>query len=152
MHGNRFDRCTEAAADEIDVLGAATQVLLRPSAADSTMALMRQRIPPGYAAPRHRHDDEDEALYVVEGEITVTDDSGARVLVAGDVALARRGDFHAFVNHGSTAATLLVVCTPGRKLDACFRAFDLAGRRNELTPDRIGAIAARHGIEIAPLS
>lgn len=69
-------------------------------------------LPPGAAsALRHWHSHEDEFIYVLEGEITLITDAGARTLGPGMAAgfPAGRTDGHHLVNRsGETAAYLEV--------------------------------------------
>ena len=69
----------------IDVLGAPTRVL-QGAAGPHGVALMVQEVPPGYAAPHHRHADEDEILYLLEGRLTVRLDNGPRRVTAGPIS------------------------------------------------------------------
>lgn len=132
----------------IDVLGATTEVLHSADGRQG-VTVMHQVLPPGYAAPPHRHQDEDEILYLLAGRLTVTRDGTTGTVSAGQSVRFERGGWHGFVNDADTAATMLVIVTPGDRLEACFRAFDRAGRTAPLMPDLIVAIAARHGVEVA---
>jgi len=45
------------------------------------------RLPPGqWSAQRHWHEEEDEFVMILEGEVVLVEDRGETVLVAGDVA------------------------------------------------------------------
>ncbi|MCW5747642.1 MAG: cupin domain-containing protein [Alphaproteobacteria bacterium] len=133
----------------LDILGA--PALYKAATADTggRFSVMEQAVPPGYGVPMHRHADEDEALYVVDGEIVVDCGQGPRRATAGTLLFAPRGSFHTFRNESAAPARLLVICSPGNRLEACFTEFDTAARATPLTPADIGAITARHGIEIA---
>jgi len=137
------------AGHTLDVLGAASIYKARAAQTGSRFSVMEQSVPPGYAVPVHRHQDEDEALYVLDGEIVVDWGKGPQRARTGALLFAPRGTFHTFRNETTAAARLLVICSPGARIEACFTEFDAAARDTGLTPDGIGAIAARHGIEIA---
>ena len=71
-------------------------------------------LPPGeWSSQRHWHDDEDEFVMVLEGEVTLVDDRGKTVLKAGDCAAFRKGDAngHHLINEGASPARYLEVGT-----------------------------------------
>jgi glyoxylate utilization-related uncharacterized protein len=65
------------------------------------------------AAPPHRHQNEDEASYVLEG--TITFEIGDRVIhaSAGSLVFKPRGVFHTFWNGTDERARLLEIISPG---------------------------------------
>ena len=72
------------------------------------------RIKPGSAsALRHWHEQEDELIYMLEGELVLCEDGGETVLRAGDAAgfKAGSGNGHCLVNRGSRDALYLEVGT-----------------------------------------
>ncbi|MFT3729724.1 MAG: cupin domain-containing protein [Terricaulis sp.] len=72
------------------------------------------RLPPGvWSSQRHWHDREDEFIYVLQGEVTLIDDAGETLLVAGDCAAFPKGaaDGHHLVNKSSADAVVLEVGT-----------------------------------------
>lgn len=66
----------------------------------------------GKTTPLHVHQDEDEALYVLEGEILVHIDGTAHRVGPRGFAMAPRGVPHAFVVTSPTAR-MLTLLTPG---------------------------------------
>ncbi|CAN5260315.1 hypothetical protein BH20ACT16_BH20ACT16_09300 [soil metagenome] len=66
----------------------------------------------GKTTPLHTHDGEDEALYVLEGELLVHIDGTDHPVVAGGFAMVPRGVPHAFVVTSPTAR-MLTLQTPG---------------------------------------
>jgi uncharacterized cupin superfamily protein len=72
------------------------------------------RIDPGAeSALRHWHEEEDELVYMLEGELVLIDDSGETVLRAGDAAAFPKGDGngHHLVNRTDKPALYLEVGT-----------------------------------------
>jgi uncharacterized cupin superfamily protein len=68
------------------------------------------RIDPGsQSALRHWHEEEDEFVYVLEGELVLIDDHGETLLRAGDAAAFPRGDRngHHLVNRTTRPALYL---------------------------------------------
>lgn len=76
-------------------------------------AIVEHPIEPGtLAAPPHRHQNEDEASYVLDGNITV--EIGDRIIRAGPGTLVfkPRGIYHTFWNEGETRARILEIISP----------------------------------------
>ena len=72
------------------------------------------RLPTGFwSSQRHWHSAEDEFVYVLEGELTLVEDSGETVLRAGDCAAFPKGsgDGHHMINRSSGTAVYLEVGT-----------------------------------------
>jgi uncharacterized cupin superfamily protein len=72
------------------------------------------RLPPGtWSSQRHWHSDEDEFIYVIEGEVVLVTDAGEEVLTAGDCAgfKAGEGDGHHLQNRSDREAAILEVGT-----------------------------------------
>lgn len=138
-----------------NVLGA-THLYKAPAAeTGGALSVFEAIVPPGVGAPPHVHSREDEAFYVVEGEMTfeVEGHPLPRRLAAGSFVLAPRGVRHAFRNESTAGAKMLVVSLPGVGLERMFGAFDEATREagGNLPPvAKIVAIAAGHGVAIEP--
>jgi uncharacterized cupin superfamily protein len=76
------------------------------------------RIDPGAnSALRHWHEEEDEFIYVLEGELVLIDESGETVLRPGDAAGFPRGDGngHHLANRTDRPALYLEVGTRSRR-------------------------------------
>lgn len=72
------------------------------------------RLPPGaWSAQRHWHRNEDEFVYVLDGEVTLVTDAGEEVFGPGDCAGFKAGDpdGHCFQNRSDRDALLLEVGT-----------------------------------------
>jgi len=72
------------------------------------------RLPPGaWSSQRHWHDNEDEFIYVLSGEVTLVTDAGAEILRPGDCAGFKAGDpdGHCLQNRSTTEATILEIGT-----------------------------------------
>jgi quercetin dioxygenase-like cupin family protein len=137
----------------IDVLGAPYVFKATSAETGNRFCCLEHSVPPGAGVPPHTHTHEDEAFFVLGGEITfVSADRGAPLrLGAGSFFFAPRGRRHAFSNESGSEARLLVIATPGAGLEAMFREMDVAGRRSGGAPamEEIVAIAARAGVIIA---
>jgi quercetin dioxygenase-like cupin family protein len=79
-------------------------------------SLVDQRLPPGFAPPRHVHRDEDEIFYVLEGEVSVLADGRSRRAERGAFIFLPKGVEHSFLT-GSNGARMLTFTTPGSFAD-----------------------------------
>lgn len=94
--------------------------------------LMDATVPPGGGPPPHYHTREDEAFYIMEGEITLTVDDETVVGMPGTFVQIPRGTPHAFKNRSAVPARMLIHCSP-----AGFEEY-LAGFATELaSPDAL---------------
>lgn len=69
--------------------------------------------PGAWSSDPHWHENEDEFVLVLSGEVTLVEDTGETVLSAGDAATFAAGSAvgHALTNRSDTPATYLVVGT-----------------------------------------
>jgi uncharacterized cupin superfamily protein len=92
------------------------------------------RIDPGsQSALRHWHEEEDEFVYVIEGELVLIDDHGETPLRAGDAAAFPRGDGngHHLVNRSAKRALYLEVGTRAMREHVHYPDDDLVVIRDE---------------------
>ena len=88
-----------------------------PSPFDAPCAARTRRrlgdaLPPGgWSSQRHWHSDEDEFVYVLEGELKLVEDDGQMVLRAGECAAFPKGtgNGHHLINESSAMAVYLEV-------------------------------------------
>ncbi len=93
-------------------LGTLTWVKATSEQTGAAYGLIEQVIPAGFASPYHVHHAEDEAFYVVEGELTVIW-GGQRVTAGpGAFVFGPRGIPHGFRVEGSAPARLLLLASP----------------------------------------
>jgi mannose-6-phosphate isomerase-like protein (cupin superfamily) len=100
--------------------------------------------PRALAAPLHRHANEDEYSYVLEGRMGA--DLGGEVVYAeaGDLVFKPRGEWHAFWNAGDEPCRILEIISPGG-FERYFEELVDLGERP--TPEAVAEIAARYGLE-----
>ena len=70
------------------------------------------RLPPGkWSSQRHSHSHEDEFVWVLEGELTLVEDDGESILLAGDGAAFPKntGNGHHLINRSASTAVYLEV-------------------------------------------
>ena len=108
--------------------------------------LAEHPIPPGYFVPPHRHDVDEEMLYVVEGTLTLLGADGETTAPAGTGVALPAGSLHGYRNDGTDTVRLLVIARPGLQAGEMFRHLDRAARQGVLTPEQVGEITAAYGV------
>jgi len=92
------------------------------------------RISPGAAsALRHWHEQEDEFIYMLEGELVLVENDGEVVLKPGDAAgfKAGSGNAHRLINRGSRDAVYFEVGTRAKSERVHYPDVDLVMERDE---------------------
>lgn len=118
-------------------------------------AVIEETSPPGGGPPPHLHQQEDEALYVLEGEVEFLVGEDTIKADAGSCAYVPRGLLHTFKNVGTTPSRVLGVITPGGFEKFFLEAGEPATENSsppEGDPDvgRIVEIGQKYGLEIPP--
>ena len=97
--------------------------VLGPHIGAAAMGATLYELPPGQASfPYHYEYGCEEWLLVQTGEVTLRDPAGERVLTAGDLVCFPEGPqgAHRVVNHGDTAARIVLLSTTARPAVAVF--------------------------------
>ena len=84
----------------------------RASETGGTMTVFETVVVPGEGPPLHLHTNEDEAVYVLEGDVHFRLGPDLHRSSAGAFLFIPRGTPHTFQNVGSDPARLLVIFTP----------------------------------------
>ena len=86
---------------------------VRPQNTASTqLAVLDVTIVPGHGHNFHRHPDQEETIYVVQGEIEQWIEKESRVLKSGDAVFIGKGVVHASFQRGDEPAHLLAILGP----------------------------------------
>lgn len=106
----------------------------------------------GHSVPLHIHHNDDEVLYMLEGELEATFDGRVYTAKPGDVMLLPRGVPHAIRPTSDVPPRLLQVSSPGG-----FEHFvedlaeSLAARSlNDYAPEEVQELNEKHGITFLP--
>jgi quercetin dioxygenase-like cupin family protein len=137
------------------VVGDRYTVLASGADTGGAYALIHAEVPAGGGPPPHLHRREDEAFYVLEGEVAFQADGRDFRATTGAWVTLARGSLHTFKNIGTTAARMLIVVTPSG-LEQFFAevgrdASDGDAGPPPVTADdiaRLLAAAPRYGMEI----
>ena len=108
------------------------------------LALVEIREAGGRGAHRHVHANEDEIVYVLEGELTFCVATETLRVAAGTCVVLPRGVEHGYVVR-SAGARLLVVLAPAG-LEGYFD--EASAALGEVDVERLIAVAARYGVAI----
>ena len=102
----------------------------------------------GDGPPQHIHKAEDEAFYVLEGEIKVLLGERTFKATAGSFVLIPRGTVHAFSRIGQEPAKFLAIFSPAG-FEKCFdEAVDLDVTDTEAYVAKANALAEKYNMEI----
>jgi len=118
-------------------------------------AMWEAIVPPGGGPPPHVHSREEEAFYILEGEITFTVNGEKVVALAGMFANMPVGTPHSFKNESDQPAKMLISVAPAG-LEKIFMEVGVPladGATTALPPtkqeiEKLLAVAPKYGIEI----
>jgi mannose-6-phosphate isomerase-like protein (cupin superfamily) len=133
--------------------GIGARFLLNAAQTGGGFSLVEHPMPPrALGSPRHRHTQEDEYSYVIEGRVGV--ELGGDVLYGepGDLILKPRGEWHAFWNAADTPARILEIISPGGFESYFARLSSLFADGAVPSPAALMALAADHDLDIDPAS
>jgi quercetin dioxygenase-like cupin family protein len=85
---------------------------LRGERSGGALLALENVIAPGDGPPLHRHEHEDEAWYVIEGDLRFQLGDEIAAAPAGSFVFVPRGTPHCFQNAGEAPARILVLFTP----------------------------------------
>jgi quercetin dioxygenase-like cupin family protein len=129
----------------------ATEIVIKATGeeTDGTFFLAESTIPPNFPGPPpHTHETLTDMFYVLEGTVTFLIGDETREAGPGTFVCAPPGTVHTFSNKTDQPARFLNFNTPAG-WERYMRELAAAGREGPLTPDVIGAIAARHDFKVA---
>lgn len=111
MNVNAPPASTIPNVEERRFLGLPTWIKASRDLTGGQFSLIEQIIPAGFESPWHVHHSEDEAFYVIEGQMSVITEGGSTLLQAGGFAFGPRGIPHGFRIEGEGPARILLMTT-----------------------------------------
>ncbi len=110
------------------------------------LTVIENVIVPGEGPPLHVHANEDEAWYVLEGDLRFRLGVEVRPAPSGTFVFVPRGTPHSFQNVGEHAARILVVFTPSG-MESFFESF-AALPDDAVGPQAFGSIGREVGMDV----
>ena len=139
----------------IGIVGDIYRFLATGEETDGKYAMWEAIVPPGGGPPPHIHSREEEAFYILEGEITFQIGDQTLVATAGMFANMSAGSLHSFKNKSNRPAKMLISVAPAGLEQMFFEVgVPLAQGATTAVPptkeeiERFMAVAPRYGIEI----
>jgi quercetin dioxygenase-like cupin family protein len=103
---------------------------------------------PGMAVPRHMHTREDEAYYVLSGELEAVVGDEVFILRAGDTLIAPRDIPHQLRNSGDVENHYLIIFSPSG-FEGFLKATAVPAPDNAVAPTEPPAVAVRNVHQLA---
>jgi mannose-6-phosphate isomerase-like protein (cupin superfamily) len=133
----------------LSVVGDQVRILLGGAQTGGTLSIVEDVTPPGGGPPPHVHRREDEAFFVIEGDVEfMVGDRWVRV-APGSCFFAKRDIPHTFRNAGSKPCRMLTTITPAG-FEEFFVEADRISANGPPTPDQLVAVGKRFGLEFLP--
>ncbi|MBX7246385.1 MAG: cupin domain-containing protein [Candidatus Sumerlaeaceae bacterium] len=132
------------AGEKLKVVGMEMTVKINGDDSGGAFTFVEVVLPPGTGAPFHSLGLRDEAIYVLEGELTVRAGDETRTVSSHKLAYMPRGVPFGYFNNGLSNVKMLLLITPGH-FEEFFREIASAVAP---TPGQIGEISAKHGVTI----
>jgi quercetin dioxygenase-like cupin family protein len=140
------------AGSTLNVLGVTHIYKATAAETGGSFSLWEAVLPPGAGAPPHTHTREDEAFYVLSGELTIESEGEAAPhrVGPGGFFFGARNRRHAIRNVSDQPTRVLVLIAPSVGLDQMFAELDATTAKG--TPDmgKLVAICAKYGVIIEP--
>ena len=123
-------------------------ILLAGEDTGGAYCLLDLRVAPGKGVPRHTHTREDEALFVLSGELEATVGDEIFTLRAGETLIAPRNIPHQLRNSGNVANHYLIMFSPSG-FEGFLRATSVPAPDDAVAPTEPPAVAVRNVFELA---
>ena len=144
---------TPAQCRKLTAFGDHVTVLLDGQTTGGQFTMVAIDTPPAGGPPVHRHHNEDEWFYPLEGRYQFYRDGQWLDVPVGGCVYSPRGVWHTFRNAGDTTGRMIVHMTPSgfeHFFEQCADEWAKAATPEDLDMPRVLAISAAHGIEFMP--
>jgi mannose-6-phosphate isomerase-like protein (cupin superfamily) len=145
---------TDLEPKEFVLAGVVMKRLVSGEQTEGSFCLFENRSDGQTKTPIHVHADDDETVYVIEGQLTAVMDGEARTLSPGESLFLKRGIPHQLTNPGDRPVRYILIGTPsvferflaegGREL----RKGEVAGPPSPADIERLTAAAPKFGITL----
>ena len=141
-----------AVGSTLNVLGVTHIYKATGAETGGSFSLWEAVFPPGAGTPPHTHAHEDEAFYVLSGELIIEfeNEAAPRRVAPGGFFFGARGGRHAIRNVGGQPARVLILSAPSCGLDQMFAELDAARAAGMPEMPKLAAITAKYGVTIEP--
>jgi quercetin dioxygenase-like cupin family protein len=139
-----------AAGSKLNVLGSTHIYKATAAETGGSFSLWEAVFPPGKGAPPHTHTREDEAFFVLSGELTIEFEGASHRVTSGGFFFGARNRRHAVRNVGDEPARVLILSAPSCGLDQMFGELDAAAATGKPEFATLTAICAKYGVIIEP--
>ncbi|MCC6488073.1 MAG: cupin domain-containing protein [Candidatus Hydrogenedentes bacterium] len=131
----------------LNVIGIPTWVRTTTAESNGTLSAFITDDPRFAGPPLHIHRNEDESMFVLEGEYRIQTGDAYHVARPGDFAFFPRGLAHTYARVSETPGRMLILTTPGG-YEAFFRDVDTLCAEGQPSVPELAQVAATHGVEI----
>jgi len=132
------------------------ELLVAPEDGDNDVAVVEHTLPPHkLAAPLHRHSNEDEISYILEGRMGIQEGDTVSFIEAGESAVKSRGVWHTFWNPGPGTLRFLEIISPGDFAWYFAEADEVlpeTGEPDAETAEQLAALHEQYDFELDPES
>jgi mannose-6-phosphate isomerase-like protein (cupin superfamily) len=130
----------------VDLGSLGVRFLVRNEESGGGFALVEHPIPPHtLAAPLHRHTNEDEYSYVLEGRFGALLGDDVVFAGPGDLVFKPRNQWHTFWNAGDAPCRILEIISPGG-FEGLFA--EIGADPEAMTGETAATMDARYGLEV----
>ena len=123
-------------------------ILLSGEDTGGAYCLLDMRVAPGNGVPRHTHTREDEAIFVLYGQLEVSIGGDLFTLKPGETLIAPRNIPHQLRNSGNVTNHYLIMFSPSG-FEGFLRATSVPAPDNAVAPTKPPAVAVQNVFELA---
>jgi quercetin dioxygenase-like cupin family protein len=123
-------------------------ILLSGEDTGGAYCLLDMRVAPGKGVPSHTHTREDEALFVISGELEASVGDEIFTLRAGETLIAPRNIPHQLRNSGNVANHYLIMFSPAG-FEEFLKATSVPAPDNAVAPTEPPAVAVQNVFDLA---